>query len=163
MAGVAGSGCGPKLATASERLARFESNVLVLPSGCWEWQAGLGAGKYGRFWAQGKAVPAHRFAYESWVGPIPDGLTLDHTCHDRSTCSGGTCAHRKCINPLHLEPVTSSENVKRRYGVDRCKWGHDLTPENCYLRSDGTRRCKTCANNYNQKQSALRREERTKC
>jgi hypothetical protein len=45
---------------------------------------------------------AHRFAYLEFVGPIPDGLVLDHLCRNK-----------KCVNPDHLEPVTNAENLRR--------------------------------------------------
>jgi hypothetical protein len=44
----------------------------------------------------------HRDVYEQLVGPIPEGLVLDHLCRNRS-----------CCNPAHLEPVTTAENVRR--------------------------------------------------
>lgn len=67
-----------------------------------------------------KAAPgaprAHRYSYFLAHGPIPAGLTIDHVCHTESlTCPGGQqCEHRRCINPDHLEPVTSAENSARR-------------------------------------------------
>lgn len=93
---------------------------------------------------------AHRLAYELQVGPIPDGMTIDHLCHNRSTtCPGGrTCIHRRCVNPQHLEAVTSEENTRRaaarpnhmmggrgqkrgpRKPMDFCSKGHEMTPEN---------------------------------
>lgn len=45
---------------------------------------------------------AHRFAYESFIGPIPPGLQIDHLCRVRT-----------CFNPEHLEAVTSEENTRR--------------------------------------------------
>lgn len=70
----------------------------VLPTGfCWEWTGQKDSG-YGRY----SGRPAHRVTYEVLVGPIPDGLTLDHLCRNKG-----------CVNPDHLEPVTSSENTRR--------------------------------------------------
>lgn len=64
------------------------------PDDCWEWKAGRCLG-YGQFWNNVRDMPAHRFAYEAVVGPIPEGLTLDHLCRNKG-----------CVNPAHLEPVT---------------------------------------------------------
>lgn len=55
----------------------------------------------------------HRFMYERFVGPIPDGYVVDHLCHnaDQSCAGGSTCAHRRCANPDHLGAVTQRGNV----------------------------------------------------
>ncbi len=72
------------------------------PDECWLWIT-TSTSAYGTFRLDsGRYVVAHRFAYELLVGPIPDGLTLDHLC--RKT---------RCVNPAHLEPVTHSENSRR--------------------------------------------------
>ena len=70
---------------------------------CWDWLGGKSNG-YGRFWVEGRLVQAHRWAYETMVGPIPEGLTLDHLCRVRY-----------CVNPSHLEPVTLGENIRRSF------------------------------------------------
>jgi hypothetical protein len=57
---------------------------------------------------KGGARSAHRFYYEQHVGPIPEGLQLDHLC--RNT---------RCVNPAHLEPVTGAENMRRRVAARR--------------------------------------------
>src|SRR3990167_5623746 len=71
---------------------------------CWLWK-GADTQGYGHFKTKGKYLLAHRFAYETIVGLIPAGLTLDHLCRQRA-----------CVNPLHLEPVTRGENVLRGIG-----------------------------------------------
>ena len=71
---------------------------------CLPWAAGRADG-YGRFWDGEHTGSAHRFAYELWVGPIPDGLHLDHLCRVRH-----------CVNPDHLEPVNNRENTLRGTG-----------------------------------------------
>lgn len=71
---------------------------------CWIW-TGSSATGYGVFKGNNKRQgPAHRFAYELLVGPIPEGLQLDHLC--RVTL---------CVNPQHLEPVTPGENCRRAH------------------------------------------------
>lgn len=80
-------------------------NIIHLdesPDGCWIWTGKQDGGGYGRLPRDGGLVGAHRAFYEAFVAPIPDGLQLDHLCRVPS-----------CVNPLHLEPVTQTENVRR--------------------------------------------------
>ena len=70
---------------------------------CWPWLASIQQGSgYGRFWLNGRSIPAHRMAYELVVRSIPNGLTIDHLCR-----------RRDCVNPAHLEPVTIGVNTLR--------------------------------------------------
>lgn len=95
---------------------------------CWIWTAKTkqGYGVYG-----GRS--AHRDAYQRLVGPIPDGLELDHLCRRPA-----------CVNPLHMQPVTRQENRRRRYAaMTHCKHGHEFTPENTRVQG-GSRHCRTC-------------------
>lgn len=120
---------------------RFWAKVRFDADGCWRWTAHCISG-YGAFHlshAQ-RTIMAHRYAYELLVGPIPDGLQLDHLCRVRS-----------CVNPTHLEPVTVLENVRRGLKValhTHCKHGHEMTPENTAERRrvNGAlyRICRTC-------------------
>jgi hypothetical protein len=71
-------------------------------TGCWAW-IGAATACYGTFWIDTKYVPAYRAGYELLVGPIPDGLELDHLCKNPN-----------CVRPDHLEPVTHRENVRRQ-------------------------------------------------
>lgn len=83
--------------------ARIEASVNVDPvSGCWLWTKATNHGGYGVTWDGKRTVVAHRFSYEAFVGPIPDGLHLDHLCVTPA-----------CVNPAHLEPVTQAENNRR--------------------------------------------------
>jgi hypothetical protein len=96
---------------------RFLAKIVAGPNGCAIWTAKTNERGYGRFHPErGHGVGAHRFAYELLIGPIPDGLQLDHVCHNRDTaCPGGVvCLHRRCVNPWHLQPVSHAENVRRR-------------------------------------------------
>lgn len=70
---------------------------------CWPFLAYLNRDGYGQFHGEGEVL-AHRFAYRVLVGPIPEGLTLDHLCFNKA-----------CVNPAHLEPVTINENLRRRH------------------------------------------------
>jgi HNH endonuclease len=138
---------------------------------CWIWTAGLTRG-YGQFIVmrgkRGYPVRAHRLAWELTRGPIPDGLDLDHLCHNRNrSCPGGdTCPHRRCVNPDHLEPVTNEENIRRgmwspavHARQTHCVNDHEFTPENTYRRPDtGTRVCRTCQRERNRKIARARRE-----
>lgn len=72
------------------------------PGGCWIWTGALTGAGYGQFGGGGKKSYTHRWAYQAHVGPIPDGLELDHLCRVRA-----------CCNPDHLEPVTHEENTRR--------------------------------------------------
>lgn len=71
---------------------------------CWVWVAGGWKRGYGCFYHDNRMTRAHCFAYELLVGPVPDGLELDHLCRNKG-----------CVNPTHLEPVTHDENIKRHF------------------------------------------------
>lgn len=117
---------------------RFLSKVHERPDGCWIWVGGRRSNGYADFsvGAHGH-VRAHRWSYERWVGPIPDGLEIDHLCRVRA-----------CVNPDHLEPVTGAENNRRAPGCQpkaRCKNGHPFDEENTYIRKDRNKReCRAC-------------------
>jgi hypothetical protein len=122
-----------------------------LPGSCWGWTAAKNQYGYGTIAWNGKKQHAMRAAYELLVGPIPDGMELDHLCHTFDwSCDGGLgCLHRECVNPDHLEPVTKRENalrMRRNNASARkthCKRGHPFSEENTVI-SGGTRYCLTC-------------------
>lgn len=117
-------------------LERFTTKYAVNnATGCWEWQGACAAWNgYGLF-RDGRVHKAHRFAYEHFVGPIPDGLELDHLCRVR-----------RCVNPAHLEPVTHAENMARSSTAlkTHCKNGHPFDAANTRLRPRGGRDCREC-------------------
>ena len=83
---------------------------------------------------------AHRIVYEALVGPIPEGMVLDHLCRNRP-----------CASPAHLEPVDSRTNTLRGEGPTakhaiktHCPRGREHTPENTYSYKRGGRQCRTC-------------------
>ena len=121
---------------------RFIDKIEVMPSGCIEWIAGNNGVGYGLFYfGRGVRGYAHRWAYEHYVGPIPDGLHLDHLC--RNT---------KCVNPDHLEPVTCQVNLLRGEGPSakhakktHCPQGHPYSGDNLYTHpTKGIRYCRAC-------------------
>lgn len=81
----------------------FWPRVIKGPN-CWLWNGGRSRDGYGKFHHQGTHQQAHRVAYELMVGPIPDGLTIDHLCRNPW-----------CVNPAHMEPVTAAENTRRAH------------------------------------------------
>jgi hypothetical protein len=121
---------------------------------CWPWVAG-GSSGYGHVRWLGHVRVAHRIAYELAVGPIPEGMDLDHLCHTNdASCRGGvSCPHRRCVNPAHLEPVTNLVNVMRGRSPHataarqtHCAQGHEFTPENTriYPARPNARACLAC-------------------
>jgi hypothetical protein len=120
---------------------RLSEKVAFVANGCWEWTAGRDHAGYGRIGIDGTPELAHRVAYEIFVGPIPDGLTLDHLCRNPA-----------CVHPLHLEPVSMVENVRRGIGIGvanamktHCPQGHPLIAGNLINRSRPGRECLACA------------------
>ena len=93
-------------------------------NGCIPWHGPVNAKGYGVLGIAmtGHSRMAHRYAYESRVGPIPQGFTIDHLCFNRS-----------CVNHEHLEPVTQADNAARRRRSTHCPQGHEMTPENTYV------------------------------
>jgi hypothetical protein len=133
-------------------LARFMGKVTVRVNGCWHMPPTHKDG-YAMFSIGRKYFQAHRVSYEHFVGPIPEGLVLDHRCHtDDPACRGGLgCLHRRCVNPKHLEPVTAEVNTLRGRGTSArnaakqlCSRGHEFTPDNTYRDPRGGRECRTC-------------------
>lgn len=108
---------------------------------CWEWIGGDNGVGYGRVYLNGTKQYAHRAVWEALVGPIGDGLTIDHLCRNHS-----------CVNPDHLEPVTQAVNNRRgsrrngQTGKTHCPYGHAYEGVNVQTagRRKHWRRCAQC-------------------
>lgn len=122
--------------TVAQRIAdAIEVNPIT---GCWEWQRRLDRDGYGVIKIGGRAGrphAAHRVSYETHVGAIPSDLQLDHLCRVRC-----------CVNPEHLEPVTTGENTRRSpwNSATVCRNGHERTADTNYITPAGIRTCREC-------------------
>lgn len=128
---------------------RFRSKYTIETGGCWVWTAYRNDAGYGIFRVGQRNQKAHRVSYELHVGPIPDGLQLDHLCRNRG-----------CVNPAHLEPVTSKVNTERgdrHLTSGLCpKCGRPYDRE--YQRPSGhlKRHCSPCRAEYQRNYNATR-------
>lgn len=126
-------------------MSRFFANVRQ-DGDCWRWTKTLTDDGYAPFYlARAQAVRAHRWIYELLRAEIPDGLQLDHLCRVRD-----------CVNPWHMDVVTSGVNTRRGLAAvtswharkDRCKNGHPFDVANTYVHPvTGHRICRACRAN----------------
>jgi hypothetical protein len=122
-----------------ERMGRL--TVIDPDTGCWLWVGGLNPNGYGTVKDENsRTATVHRLTYKQLVGPIPDGLGLDHLCRVR-----------RCRNPEHVEQVTQRKNLERGDTLNargltqtHCSRDHELAAANSYRHPDGSRRCRMC-------------------
>lgn len=124
--------------------SRTDREVLALHvavvGDCWEWTGARQKTGYGKTSRGGRMLLAHRLAYEVTLGPIADGLTVDHLCRNRS-----------CIRPDHMDLVPMGVNTMRGTSVSainvaktHCVRGHPFDATNTRLDSYQHRHCRTC-------------------
>lgn len=89
---------------------RLRLKAGVTPDGCWLFQGATIRTGYAQLGIGGRLHYVHRLSYETFVGPIPEGMQIDHLCRRRS-----------CFNPAHLEPVTCGENIRRGWASRRAE------------------------------------------
>lgn len=143
---------------------RFWSKIDVSggPDACWPWTAHLEGRGYGAFRlgslrdGSRRMVQAHRLAYELLIGPIPEGLTIDHLCRNRI-----------CVNPAHLEVVSQRVNTLRGATITadfaqrtHCPQGHPYDLFNTYTTPAGHRLCRACRRERGEKRTKSWQQER---
>jgi HNH endonuclease len=133
---------------------------VKVDGGCRRWTGAHVPKGYGQIRFDGKTRGVHVVAHEIWIGPVPDGLEVDHVY-------ANGCRYRDCIEPSHLEAVTHAENVRRRHmePSTHCPNHHEYTPENTkqVIRA-GTpqdeRRCRECQKNDARARRETKRTEK---
>jgi hypothetical protein len=113
---------------------RIRSALTERPNGCWSWSKAHTNPGYPSVWWEGNQRTVHNVLYQLVRGPLPEGMVLDHI----------VCSDKSCANPWHVEPATNVDNIVReRKELTECKHGHSLA--DCYIRANGSRKCRTCA------------------
>jgi len=100
---------------------------------CWSWTGGRDSSGYGVFALRNRHRGSHRLIWEYLHGPIPDGLVIDHICHNRA-----------CVNPFHMRLATRKQNAENRLqhsnntsGYRGVSWQNSNKKWRAQLRHDG--------------------------
>ena len=92
--------------------ARFWAKVEKT-EGCWNWVGHRKPDGYGRWriptgtGSNGKQHYVHRVSYEMAHGPVPEGMQVDHICHNTS-----------CVRPSHLRLTSPKQNQENRIAAN---------------------------------------------
>ncbi len=133
----------------------FDNIRVDVITECWEWLGYVNPdNEYGQFSMGQEHFLVHRVSYTHIIGPIPDGLVLDHLCR-----------FRRCANPWHAEPITNKENILRGEGPSarqarqtHCEKGHPLEGDNLKITPSGKRRCRECIRIHKRSPEELERQ-----
>lgn len=121
------------------QLDRFFAKVEKREDGCWIWTGATG-GSDPYFYGVFLNTTAHRVSYEHFIGPIPDGMVVDHLCETKL-----------CVNPDHVRVCTQQENLhasaltinSKNAALTHCKNGHPLSGDNVRMYRH-QRVCRAC-------------------
>lgn len=137
--------------------ARLDAKCAPDAHGCLIWTGAINSSGYASMGAFGKVMLGHRLAYLLYYGELPE-MPLDHVC-----------TVRHCVNPLHVEPVTTAENnrraVHKRQGerirglVRYCPAGHAIDGDNARSRTRGGVECRQCSNESSNRHARRTRAE----
>lgn len=137
------------------RVNMLERNTIRKTPTCWHWLGAVSKNGYSKSFMDYKTTTGHRVFYTYYKGVVPEGLQIDHLCRNKL-----------CVNPEHLEAVTSRENIIRGTGFaaknskkKKCLRRHLLSGDNLYITPDGRRQCKKCR----YKSAKLSHQRRVSC
>lgn len=123
-------------------IARLFSKTAITINGCWIWK-GSRSGNYGDIQWNFKRYGIHRFSYQEFVGPIPEGRHIHHNME--------VCTSTLCWNPAHLVPVEPDEHPSLGQTITaansvktHCIHGHPFSEENTHITPEGHRSCREC-------------------